>query len=94
MKAKYTFVFTGSEVFMHQTLFTATNCVFSPVVLEVLLTQEDLVHFLLPQYLHLATHVDLVVPADQECQADHLHQVHPSAQANQILPRVMEIKTD
>ena len=91
---KYTFVVTDSEVFMHQTLFTATNCVFSPVVLEVLLGQEDLVHFPLPQYLHLATHVDLVVPEDQECQTDHLHHVHPSAQLNQILPRIMKIKTD
>jgi len=55
----------------------------SPVVL---VGQEDLVHFLLPQYLHLATHVDLVVPEDQKCQADHFHHVHPSAQANLNLP--------
>ena len=75
---------------MHKTLFTATNCVFLLVFLEVLVGQEDLVHFLLPQYLHLATHVDLLVPEDQKCQADHLHHVHLSAQANQILPRVIK----
>lgn len=61
---------------------------FLPVVLEVPAVQEDPVHSLLPQHLHLATHVDLVVPEDHECQADHLHHVHPSVQPNQALPGV------
>ena len=85
-----TYVFNNSEAFINQTLFIATNCVFLPVVLEVLVVQENLEHFLLPQHLHLETHVDLVVPEDQECQADHLHHVHPSAQVHQTLPRVMK----